>query len=254
MDRRTAFYILLILIIIPVNLEAQRWKLQRYDVAIGIGSTHPFMDIGSQNDGLRSLQVSDTRICIPTHIGFKILEDLSVKLDLNYLMFGGADAPGRREALLKYTSNTFEHNIRAEYNLVNGSKSGGSAVAFNRRGMVNNIGSSVFYLYGGVGGIMSKAKVKYIDGTEVVNNPAYSNNMHWGVVLPAGIGYRRAVNVYIDFSIELGGRFTLTDFVEGYKHPVSEYNDRYFTTSFKAIYKIANDRNGRPKLYDYGRR
>jgi hypothetical protein len=211
------------------------------------------MDIGSLNYGFRAIKLSDTRFSFPAHIGFKVIEDLTVKLDLNYLMIGGADSPDRGRTL-KFTTHGIEPILRVDYNIVGGEKPLGSSIIFNRRGMVNNYGSSFIYVFAGGGGILTKAKVKTFDGVEVIGNTAYSNNLHWGFVLPAGIGYKRSINAYFDFAIEVGGRLTLTDKIDGYQHPASQYNDRYITTSFKAIYKIANDRKGRPILFDYGRR
>jgi len=145
--------------------------------------------------------------------------------------------------------------VRFDYNLFgSGARSFGSNALFNRRGMINNYGESYFYVFSGIGGIMSKSKVTDVNGDEVIGNPSYYNNLNWGIVIPAGLGYKRSMNAYVDLAIEVGGRFSFTDKIDGYKHATaSDYNDKYITTTVKAVYKIRNDRRGRPILSRYGR-
>jgi hypothetical protein len=246
MNRRFCIYSILLVLMIPGKVEGQRWRLQRYEAGIGLGTTHPFMDIGSEADALKSLQLSDTRIMDAPHIGYKLLEDFTVKLDLNYLMIGGADADTRARSF-SYTSHCFEPVLRVDYNIVGGAKELGVSAKFNKRGMINNYGASQVYVFVGGGGILSKAKVRDVDGEEVLDNPYYHNNLTGGFVLPAGIGYKLVIDAYFDFSFEIGGRFTTTDRIDGYWNvEASQFNDRYIPTNFKAIYKISNDRWGVP--------
>ncbi len=136
MNKRLWIYILVLTFMIPMSAEAQRWKLRRYEAGIGTGTVHTFMDIGSPYYGFRSLQLRDSRVNVNTHLGFKILEDLTVKLELYYLMIGGID-PETRERQLHFTSHNLEHIVRLDYNLVGGGRTFGSASIYNRRGMVN---------------------------------------------------------------------------------------------------------------------
>ncbi len=254
MNRRIWIYILLLAMLVPTTAEAQRWKLRRYEAGIGGGTVHTFMDIGSPNDALRSFQLIDSRFNAGVHAGFKLLSSLTIRLDLNYLMIGGLD-PEIRDRSLSFTSNCFEPLVRFDYNLFgSGARSFGSNALFNRRGMINNYGESYFYVFSGIGGIMSKSKVTDVNGDEVIGNPSYYNNLNWGIVIPAGLGYKRSMNAYVDLAIEVGGRFSFTDKIDGYKHATaSDYNDKYITTTVKAVYKIRNDRRGRPILSRYGR-
>jgi hypothetical protein len=206
------------------------------------------MDIGSEKDAFKSLQFTDTRVSVSPHIGFKIREELTVKLDLNYLMIGGADSE-TRERSLRYTSHCFEPILRVDYTIFNSERGIGKSALFRKRGMINDFGTSMVYVFAGGGGILSKAKVKDANGDEVIGNSSYHNKLQWGFVIPAGIGYKRTFNAYFDFAFEVGGRFTFTDLIDGYQHPTaSDYNDRYIITNVKAIYKIRNDRKGRPIL------
>ncbi|MEX0981216.1 MAG: hypothetical protein WD578_07275 [Bacteroidales bacterium] len=245
MNRHFLIYILLGALLIPSTAEAQRWKLRRYEAGIGIGTVTSFTDIGSPDFGLTTF--FDTRFNACSHLGFLILEDLSVKLDLNYLMIGASD-PETRDRALSFTSHGFEHAVRVDYTFLGGGRTFSSAT-FNRRGMVNNFGTAYLYVFAGAGGILTKATVKDANGEEDIGNIGYSNNMHWGAVIPAGIGFRVSIDAYFDLVLEVGGRYTFTDWIDGYKTEFSQYDDRYIITSVKAAYKIRNDRRGRPFLF-----
>ena len=52
---------------------------------------------------------------------------------------------------------------------------------------------------------------------------------------------------------ELGGRFTSTDFLDGFSPLTSNFNDVYYFTVLNLIYKIKTDRRGFPILFP-GRR
>lgn len=254
MNKPVWIYMLLLVLLVPANVEAQRWKLKRYEAGIGIGTVTTFMDIGSPNYGITSFRPYDTRFNISSNVGFMLMEELSVKVDLNYLMIGAID-PEIRDRSLRFTSHALEHGVRLNYTVLGGGRAFGSTALFNRRGMVNSYGTSHVYVFAGVAGILSKATVRDVNGEEVITNPSYNNNLQWGVVIPAGLGYRRSVNAYFDFVFEMGGRLSFTDLIDGYKHATASfYNDKYIITSVKAIYKIRNDRKGRPILSKYGGR
>ncbi len=258
MNKNTWIYILVLSFLVPMSAEAQRWKLRRYEAGLGTGTVHTFMDIGSPNYDFRSFQVRDSRVNVNSHIGFKILEDLTVKLDLNYLIIGGID-PEIRDRSLSFTSHNFEHLVRLDYNVVGGGRTFSSSSIYNRRGMVNRYGGSSGYLYvfAGAGGIMSKSTVRNAQGEEAVENPSYYNNLNWAFVIPAGLGYKYSFNAYWDLSFEVGARVSFNDRIDGYDFANPEanrYNDHYGVTTIKAIYKIRNDRRGVPIFNRYGRR
>ncbi len=253
MNKRIWIYICLAALLVPCKTEAQRWKLRRYEAGIGLGTVTTFMDIGSPDFGISSFRPNDTRFNVSSHIGYNLFQDLAVKLDLNYLMLGAMD-PEIRDRSLRFTTHAFEHGVRFDYTFVGGGRTFGSTALFNRRGMVNSYGSSYLYAFAGAGGILSKATVRNESGEEEIGNPGYNNNMQWGIVIPAGLGYRRSVDAYFDFVFEIGGRFSFTDLIDGYQTQFSQYNDRYIITSVKAIYKIRNDRRGIPIFSKFGGR
>ena len=251
MNLRHGIYILLLILIIPVQADAQRWKLQRYRASLGVSATLPFMDIGASGDGIQAFCPQGTRPGATLGLQFLILENLSAGLDLAYLNFGASENGSGRVVPDRFTTHAFEHIARADYTVIGGRRGFRSSTIFNRRGMVNNFGISSLYVYAGAGGILSKAKAVDINGDEIIGAAGYYNNLQWGAVIPAGIGYRFTLDDYFNLSAEVGGRLTLTDKLDGYHTEFSNYNDRYFVITIKGIYKIKNDSRGRPVFNRY---
>jgi hypothetical protein len=120
--------------------------------------------------------------------------------------------------------------------------------------MVNNYNKLYLYLYGGVSGVLSKSTIKDLnnDGEEPVNNPGYNNNMVYSAVFPVGAGMKFSIDPRWSVGLELGYAFSMSDWLDGYASEWSEYPDSYYAISVKGIYKIRNDKNGKPvfkKLY-----
>ena len=116
--------------------------------------------------------------------------------------------------------------------------------------MVNNYNKLNLYLYGGASGILSKSHVKDLNngGEEPVNNPGYNNNLVYSLVFPVGAGIKFSIDPRWSVGFEMGYCFSLSDQLDGYAPAASNYNDSYYTLSVKGIYKIRNDKNGRPVL------
>ena len=57
-------------------------------------------------------------------------------------------------------------------------------------------------------------------------------------VIPLGIGVSMVYSSKINFGVELGGRFTYSDHLDGYAAPKSSYNDVYHMINFTITYKI----------------
>lgn len=253
MNRTTIIpYLLLLLLLLPFQAEAQRWKLQRYELSLGVNGSMSFMDIGDPDPGLKSFSLSSIRPGGTLTLQYKITEKFSAGLDLSYFMFGATEDP-IRVAASTFMTHAFEHVARAEYTLLGGKRSFRSASIFNKRGMVNDFGSTYFYVFGGAGGILSKATAWDDAGIELSEESgAYYNNREYGIVIPAGLGLKFTLSDQLVLGGEIGGRFTFTDKLDGYQTIWSNYNDRYIITTFKAIYKINNDRRGRPIFSKYG--
>ena len=245
--------IIALLLITSVDGFGQRWKLRRYEVDAYLGMVSFHGDIGLANKPFANT-FNGLRPGFGVIPRFMIRENLAVSLDLGYLMYGGKDEEGSSHGrLYSFTSHAFQHVARIEYYLIGARTAPISGAMYNRRGMVNNYNQIYVYLYGGAGGVLSKSKVKDLNtGEELVNNPGYNNNMVYSGVFPVGAGLKWALDPRWSIGVEMGYNWCTSDLLDGYASEWSNYRDSYFLTSVKAVYKIRNDKQGRPvfkKLY-----
>lgn len=253
MKKNHWIYILLLVLLIPVDSNAQRWRMQRYEAALGVGSTHSFMDIGPMRDGIASFQLPGTRPNVTLDARFRIFEPLAVKLSLSYIQFGGVDNY-ENLSVTYFVANAFEPALTVEYYIIGDGRTMGFSGVYNRKGMVNNYNQLYLYAFGGVGGLLSKAKGYDENRDLVLNNLYFDNNRYFNIVIPVGLGMKYNIDSDWSVGVEVGVRFTFTDLIDGYATPWSQYNDKYVLTNFKAIYKIRNDRRGVPIFGGSGRR
>lgn len=253
MKRILWIFIPVMLTFTGIDANAQRWKLRRYEVDFGLSAVPFYGDIGLANrpfanafNGLRpSLGVTPR---------FFIRQNMAVSLDLSYLMFGGQDKEGESHSrVYSFNANVFQHYARMEYYLVGTGRQRGSGI-YNRRGMINNYNRLIVYLYAGAGGILSSAIVTDEEGNEPLDNTGYYPGMQYGLGFPVGGGFKMNLDPRWSIGLEMGYHFTTTDLLDGYsKEEFSNYNDTYYLVTFKAVYRIRNDRNGRPVFNKYYR-
>jgi hypothetical protein len=128
--------------------------------------------------------------------------------------------------------------------------------------MVNNYSKVFVYLFAGAGGVFFNPvplegfkdkleKIKEIDNPSEEVLAAYKDNYSkFAPVFPVGVGLKYAIDAKWSLGLELGRRFTTTDYIDGYSNPVySKHNDTYYIGSFKVIYKVRTKRHGKPILF-----
>ena len=246
--------IIALLLLTSIDGYGQRWKLRRYELDMYVGVTTFHGDIGMANDSFANM-FKGARPVFGVMPRFFIKRKFAVAVDLAYAMYGGKDDPESSHGrYYSFTSQAFVHGVRAEYYILGMAGPSFSGAVYNKRGMVDNYNKLYVFLYGGVSGVLSKATIKDLDndGEEPINNPGYNNNMVYSAVFPVGAGMKFSIDPRWSVGFELGYAFCLSDELDGYASELSEYPDSYYTLSVKGIYKIRNDKNGRPvfkKLY-----
>ena len=252
---KRTFWILTVSLLVLTALDAsgQRWKLRRYEAEIYLAGVAFHGDIGLANRPLANM-FNGIRPSVGITPRFFIRKNLAVSLDLGYIVYGGADEEGETHGrVYTFNSHAFQHFARLEFYLVGESAGRGATAIYNRRGMINNFNKLNLYLFAGGGGILSKSTVKDEEGNEPLANPGYSNEMHYGAGFPVGGGFKMSLDPRWSMGLELGYQFTTTDWLDGYSPTFSNYNDSYYLLTLKAIYRIQNDRNGRPIFRRYRR-
>ena len=246
--------IITLLLLTSIDSYGQRWKLRRYEMDVYLAGVAFHGDIGLADKPFANM-FNGFRPSLGVNPRFMISQNVAIALDLGYYMYGGKDEEGSSHGrYYSFNSHAFVHGVRGELYVLGTARPALSGAVYNRRGMINNYNTLFLYLYGGVSGVLSKSTIKDLnnDGEEPINNPGYYNNAVYSVVFPVGAGIKFNFDPRWSMGLEMGYNFSLSDKLDGYASEYSNYNDSYYTISVKAIYKIRNDKNGRPvfqKLY-----
>ena len=249
MNKKWVTSLLVILILFPAVSHAQRWKLRRYEAMFGVGASSFYGDIGGTSDennllGLKDIQVQYSRPVIDVALRYKLSGDMAVKFSMVFGMIAGNDLNSRNDRRnFAFHSTIFEPSLQFEYYILPEARGYSSAALFNRRGMVNNYSKIYIYLFGGIGGVFSNPK-PLKDFEERFTD----NFSKFGAAFPVGLGLKYTIDAKWSLGLELGRRFTTTDYIDGYTSPYSKHKDTYYFGVFNAVYKIRTDRRGRPIL------
>ncbi len=249
MNKQIFIFSLLLVIVVPFNSSAQRWKLRRYEASAGPGTVNFFGDIGGtaadkNMAGFKDIQLRYTRPSLVLGGTYKLRGDMHLKMNLIFGAIAGDDLESRNDGRnFAFTSTIFEPSLQFEYYLLPEGKGFSSSAIFNKRGMINNYAQFSVYVFAGVGGIYSNPKPKK-DYVTVFND----NFSKFGVAFPAGLGIKYSIDSQWSLGFELGRRFTLTDYIDGYTSEFSKHKDTYYIGAITAIYKIRTDRRGVPSF------
>jgi len=240
---------LLLLSGIPVN--AQRWKLIRYEAIVGVGTTNVFGDIGggasrSNLFGIKDIRFDATRPSFTLGLRYKFYQNLAGRFTLTYGLGSGTDAGAVNENRgFTFTTHIIEPSAVFEYYFIPEEKRERTSAMYNRRGMLNNYSRLGAYVFGGIAGCYFSP---HITGTENVNQSYISGYSHITAAIPAGVGVKYIIDEDWMVGFELGGRLALSDFIDGYNPdiPANKALDIYYFSTFSAIYRIKNDRDNIP--------
>ena len=242
-------FVLLLTIAMAGTSYAQRWKLLRYELVGGIGSTNIFGDIGGAATranllGIKDLRFGATRPNLTLGARYRWKENQSFRLNLIYGMASENDknAVNEKRGFIS-NSQLFEQSLQYEYYFIPEDKKLHSGAIFSRRGMMNNYAKFAFYGFGGLGGLLYMPKVTY----SLLPPPAQNvRGTGYTGVMMLGIGLKYIYSNKLVFGAELGGRYALSDGVDGYTSPFSKSNDIYYFATLSIGFRLKTDRFGYP--------
>jgi len=246
---------LLLLILIAIPAEAQRWKILRYEASFGIGTCNIFGDIGgsatrSNLYGLKDIKLTTSRPSLVLGVRYKLEENMALKLNLNFCMGGGSDAGSihaTEQRAYTFTSLLFEQSMQYEYYIIHEDAVKKSAAVFNRRGMMNNYSKISVYGFAGLGGLYYMPSLK---GTTPTPSMETRLGSGYTLTVPFGIGAKLVYSDHWSFNAELGYHYTLSDGLDGLTSVGSHANDIYWLLQVSAIYRIRTSRNGLPEFME----
>lgn len=244
---------LMLLVAFSTNSYGQRWKLVRYQVGIGFGTTQLFGDIGGTASkenlyGLKDIKFDETSLAVGGYARYKINTLFSVKANLNYGRGKGTDLNSRNDRGRSYKANFFEFSGQYEYYFLSEEPRRRSAAMFNKNGMINNYSSISAYAFIGVG--VTYSILQHEKGTYAPAIDDYKST-NIAPVIPFGVGAKYVIDEQWFIGAEFGYRYALSDYVEGYKQTQSsEFNDIYYFFMFTANYRLKTTRRNIPLFMD----
>jgi hypothetical protein len=227
--------------------NAQLWKLRRYEFTTGIGTTQYYGDIGGYSQGenargFKDFTFQNTRININTSLKYRILDDLSARINFALGAFHSTDTKGSNEER-GYESSTlfFEPAVICEYYFIrNAGDNNYSLLKGNGNGSRSFFSMLDFYTFAGLGGLVYNVE----PNDELA--PYVTSTCGLTAVIPGGVGVNLVYSGYVSFGLEFGIRYSFSDNVDGYSSDYSTSNDVYHFLNFTFTYKIKTKQKGMP--------
>jgi hypothetical protein len=247
--------ILAISIFLSSQVSGQRWKLRRYEVGFGIGTTQVFGDIGGAATsntwyGLKDIKIDETKMAFGLLGRYKIDQKYSIKVNGILGFGGGTDAGSRNVRGRSYKTTLGELSAQLEYYFISEGGRFSSAAMFSRRGMINDYASFNAYGFIGLGALYYSPK---FTSTQPLNESVdiTTGYSKFTAVFPFGIGLKYIIDDHWLTNAELGYRLTTSDFIDGYTQSASsKHNDVYYFLTISVSYRLKTSRSGTPTILD----
>jgi hypothetical protein len=246
--KRSILILLIVSLFLPVS-NAQLWMMRRWEITGGIGPTFFFGDIGgfsrSKNIlGLRDMSFMQTRFNLNVNMRYRIVRDVNVRLSLSYGMFHASDIRGSNESRDFEASTSFiEPAVIGEYYFIKNYAENSYLFMKQKQGFMRDLFRSLdFYIYAGLGG-----NAYSVNGNTMLQNYGMTKS-GFTAVIPAGVGTTLIYSPNINLGLEFGGRYTFSDFIDGYSSQFSRANDVYYFLNFTVTFKLKSGPHGLPSL------
>lgn len=238
-------FLFIIFFLFSLTVDSQIWKMRRYEGLFGVGTAHYFGDIGGYPKGenllgLRDIDFTQLRPTLYIGMRYKLYETVALKLNLSYGYLHGDDAGDVNDARnFKFYTGIFEPSFQVEYSFLK-EKEAMSYLMMKGKG-INQFNASLnAYVFAGIGGAFFKTT-----GNETLEEVGLEYNTTT-LVFPLGIGIKYGLNTSWSLGFDLGGRFTTSDYLDGYTSQYSESKDVYLFGVINLIYKIETGSDGLP--------
>ncbi len=236
--RKAIPFMLALLLVLPAS--GQSWRSRPFEAYGGFGPVNYFGDIGgSANEnnwyGLRDLDITRSRPGFIAGLRYIPGKYLAANGNLVLGWMSGDDKGGRNESRAYIFNTAFlEVSARGEFFPVRDVR---ILSGVDRRGLVRNYGTFSFYLFGGAGTILY-----HVMPNDNLEARRERDNLEHGmvtVVFPAGLGIKLGISNTMDIGFEIGGRYSLNDYLDGFTSPTATSNDIYYLTTVQLVYRLA---------------
>jgi len=249
MKRSVLTIFLFYLIVSLTDAQSPLWKLKRYEAVVGLGPSFFFGDIGGYSKtkdilGLRDISFLQTRFDLNCSLKYRITQDLNLRLSLTSGFLHAIDVRGSNENRgFEASIFIFEPALIGEYYFIkNKAEDSYLFTKGEHEGFFGLFKSLDFYAFTGIGGLSYSIR----GNQKLVNYGLKSGG--FTAVIPVGLGTTLIYSPNFNFGVELGGRYSFSDNLDGYTSQYSSSNDVYYFFNFTITYKLKTGRNGLPSF------
>jgi hypothetical protein len=243
---------MLLVILLALNEKksvAQLWKYRRYEASVGLGPSFFFGDIGgySQGDnllGIKDVSFLQTRVNFNLNAKYRVFQELNVRLSLTSGLLKATDSRGSNvNRGLESSISIFEPALIGEYYFIKSkSESNWSFIKGRYKGIGGLLRSLDVYAFTGFGGLSYSAS----GNKKLLDQSLQSGG--FTAIIPVGVGVNLVYSTDFNFGAELAGRYSFSDYIDGYSSQYSRSNDVYYFLNFTFTYKLKTGTNGLPSF------
>jgi hypothetical protein len=245
--RRSLLVVVLFCFAVQLS-DAQLWKMRRWEAQAGGGLSFSFPDVGGFTQGknllgLKDLSYRQTRFDVSGTVRYRLSRTANARVSLTYAMLHSTDRRGSNEGRqFESLTHLFEPSMIFEYYFVK-NKYENSYLFLRGKSLWSLLSSLDIYAFAGVGGAAYS-----VNANDLLTLQAQKSSGFTGVI-PGGIGATLVYTPNLNFGVELGGRYTLTDYIDGYhSEQFSKANDVYYLLNFTVTYKLKTSAKGWPSF------
>ena len=222
------------LLIIFCSLAISSSAQYTTDFGVNLGGANYVGDVGGKQSGpqpwLLDMNLSQTRYSFGGFYRYNFTKNIAAKLSVNYARIAGADSLSgivtQRARNLSFRTDIIEANITAEYyffTMNNISRASNSRIDFGSYVFAGG-GVALFYPYAQLDNKWYSLRPLQTEG---VDN-AYDEMT---VIVPLGAGAHFTFNKKLRIGVELGYRFTFTDYLDDISTRYAPESDLPFVES-----------------------
>jgi hypothetical protein len=249
--------LMLVFFVFSENVNAQRWKLLRYEVIGSVGGTSLFSDLGGAPSGqnwlgLKDIQIKETKPIFDIAVRYKYSTRFWIKGGAFYGQLAATDEGSDNENRGFQTITKSKGGyLQLEYAIIPEDKRS-RRVVFNNRGFLSSAGKSAFYVFGGVrfgsfSPTLSSFKNPALSPEEVAGASGSTiTESQFALSFPVGVGYKMFLDNRLSIGAELAGCISTSDFLDGYTSSWSKANDAFYLFNVTVAYKLRTKKNGWP--------
>lgn len=183
--------------------------------------------MGDLSENSKRLVIGETKLAGGLFVGYQFNDFIEARLGFNYARLSGSDANANDELLnarnLSFYTNVFEFSLRGEWNIM-----GFQPYNFSRPFSP--------FLFGGIAGFKFDPHTEYL-GQKVALQPLGTEGQGmsdrpgkyklFDLAFPFGVGAKYLLSENWTLGIEVGARYTLTDYVDDVSGTYVNYEDLF---------------------------